>query len=256
MSKLITDNEIIAFSWNILARNAEDTPAFQAGLNAFAQENPSGFQAISSALKAAGLEATSTAPSARAVQAKDFCAPQIGHLYENKGIFVGDWQINPKVIAPLYVDSDLERDEKGEQTQRTFNQQVKDNAKLNGGRTYGNGCIAAIAQAMVDRSYNEGDAFHGPLEFLNGRDVYGNEVREASVFSLLKDKSSAFAEKLLKEIKEGNSCWAFSGTENPVNTSGVYGARLRGGVGDWDFKGSSHSGVLRFRAIGVKHLTL
>lgn len=255
MSELITDNEIIAFSWNMLARNAKDLPAFQAGLKAFAQESPSGFQAIVAALNAAGLEITSTAPAACAQQAKAFRAPKIGKLVKGKGVYVGDWQITDTVIAPLYVAADFERDSNGKQIQQTFNRQKDEFAKRNG-RTYGNGCVAAIAQAMVNRTYNEGDCFHGPLEFLNGRDVYGNEMRKVSVFSLLKAGNPAFAERLLEEIKKGNSCWAFSGTEHPVYTFLVHGVRLRDGGDDWHTKDHDYSGVLPFRAYGVKHLTL
>ncbi|MGE0108846.1 MAG: hypothetical protein AB7S81_03655 [Bdellovibrionales bacterium] len=256
MSELIKDNEIISFSWNLLARIATDQNAFQAGLKAFAQDNPAGFQTISAALKAAGLETTSTEPPPCALQAKDFCAPKIGHLYEGKGVFVGDWQITPTVIAPLYVAPDLERDEEGNQIQLTFNRQKEGFAKRNSGRIYGNGCVAAIAKAIVDRTYQEGDCFHGPLEFMNGRDVYGNEVRKVNVFSLLKAGNPAFAERLLKEIKNGNSCWAFSGTEHPGTTSRVYDASLRGGDGHWVSKDDDSSGALRFSAFGVMPLTL
>jgi hypothetical protein len=255
MVELITDDEIIAFSWKLLARNAKDPTAFQSGLRAFAQENPQGFQTLRAALKAAGLEITSIAPSAHTAQTKAFCAPEIGRLYDGKGVYVGDWQITNTVIAPLYVAADFERDGNGEQIQQTLDIQKDEFAERNGGRTYGNGCVAAIGAAIVNGSYCEGDCFHGPLEFLNGKDIHGNRVRDISVFSLLKKKNPAFA-NILKDIKKGESCWAFSGTEEPTFPSTVYDVSLRDGDDFWQDKYHLISGVLPFRAFGVKHLTL
>ncbi len=178
------------------------------------------------------------------------CAParlQIGDHDPLRGVYLGGWEAAPGHVVYAYADEDFLRDGKGKPLVLTFNEAVKELAKRNEGRSYGDGTESALRQAIESGAYRDGDRVLPPKELLHGCDARGNVTRETeNIFALLK------AGKLPKiaaavESRKGDECWAVSGSEHSGKASHVYYVRLTVGASVWGLKDGPRSAVVPVR---------
>jgi hypothetical protein len=229
------------------------------------------FASVEAQLKAAGFGITGYLP----LQARPdlSVASDIGELIEGRGIYHGDWQPSPNgVLVHAYSETDLLKDASGEQLLLTWYKAREELARRNNGRSYGDGAEEALCQALAkpagtQGAYKDGDLVIAPLLLLNGRDVYGNKVRDHNTIGLrrrsMSDAFKNIAETLQKSRSgEGVCSWSCSGFHDASSVVRV--VRLSDGCGAWsNLNFVTRFGVLPFRFFrephavkAVSHLTL
>ncbi len=187
-------------------------------------------------------------------------AIDIGRSVRNGWIYMGTFQPLPNVnvVMDIYAANDHLRDDKGKVMLLTFGTwHGRDNspfgecmteiAARNGGRSYG--VEGRLRGDMAIGTYNDGDLFLPPREFLNGKDMDGNLVRPSNLFDLL---GSVGAFSHIKEnVRSGSrdEKWVLSGTMHPSNDRLPYHINLTNGDDYWPDKGNPQSPVVPFCAV-------